>query len=258
MTLCCYRWRRWGTRKATGPRAASGFDGWVWRAGGAPSAPQAGGARTPAHCRAGPSAHRVAPAAPARDRAWAKRVRGGASPRAARATRASPQAGDSPAGSGRGRGQAAGGRAGLVDRVRGLRPLPVRGVCTTSTATAALAVRLVSVLSRGVRGLRVVHVLCEGTDVSLRRRGRGRRAARRGGRVRAAGLRGLASAGAALPVAVLATARLRGGGPGAVLPLPQVRLPLPRAPPRPLQYYLVAAARRCPPHHGTNLVNIVV
>lgn len=104
-------------------------------------------------------------------------------------------------------------------------------------AAVPLAVRLVPVQRRGVRRLRVVHVLRESAVLPLReRRGGGGRAVR----VRAAaGVRGRAGAAAAVPVAVLAAARVRGGGRGAVRALPPLRLPLPRAPSAALQYYLV-------------------
>lgn len=118
-----------------------------------------------------------------------------------------------------------------------VRAVPLRAVRAAAAAAVALAVRLVPVQRRGVRGLRVVHVLREGAVLPLReRRGGGRRAVR----LRpAAGVRGRAVGGAAVPVAVLAAARLRGGGPGAVRALPPLRLPLPRASAAALQYYLV-------------------
>lgn len=104
-------------------------------------------------------------------------------------------------------------------------------------AAVPLAVRLVPVQRRGVRRLRVVHVLRESAVLPLReRRGGGGRAVR----VRAAaGVRGRAGAASAVPVAVLAPARMRGGGRGTVRALPPLRLPLPRAPSAALQYYLV-------------------
>lgn len=60
----------------------------------------------------------------------------------------------------------------------------------------------------------------------------------------AAGVRGRAVAGAAVPVAVLAAARVRRGGAGAVRALPPLRLPLPRASAAALQYYLVPPRAR--------------
>lgn len=104
-------------------------------------------------------------------------------------------------------------------------------------AALALAVRLVPVQRRGVRRLRVVHVLREGAVLPLREwRGGGGLAVR----VRAAaGVRGCAGGAAAVSVPVLAAARVRGCGTGAVRALPPVRLPLPGASAEALQYYLV-------------------
>lgn len=110
---------------------------------------------------------------------------------------------------------------------------------TASAAALTLALRLVPVQCRGVRRLRVLHVLRESAVLPLReRRGGGGRAVRM--RVHAAaGVRGRAVGAAAVPVAVLAAAGLRGGGGGAVRALPPLRLPLPGASAAALQYYLV-------------------
>lgn len=120
-----------------------------------------------------------------------------------------------------------------------------------AAAAVALAVRQLPVQRRGVRRLRVVHVLREGAVLPLReRRGGGGRAVR----VRAAaGVRGRAGGAPAVPVAVLAAARLRGGRCGGVRALPAIRLPLPRASAAAVQYYLVppwAAARSEAPGEG--------
>lgn len=228
-----------GTRRRRPGEPLAVLDGWVWRAGGAAPAAQAGGARPQADGRA--PAHRVTAAAPARGRARAQRLRGGAAASARRRAAAlgrapAAQAGDDAAGR-RGR-QAARRRAtGRLDRVRDLRALPLRAVRPPQAAALALAVRLVPVQRRGVRRLRVVHVLRESAVLPLReRRGGGGRAVR----VRAAaGVRGRAGRAAAVPVPVLAAAGLRGGGAGAVRALPPVRLPLPGASAAALQYYLV-------------------
>lgn len=242
-----------GTGRRRPGEPLAGLDGRVWWAGGAAPAAQAGGARASRggrvrRSRRGRAAPRLPAAAAARGGARAQRLRGGAAPLAAGGAqrcargparrRAPPQAGDEPAG----RGQAARARR-AVDRVRGVRAVPLRAVRAAAAAPLALVVRLVPVQRGGVRRLRVVHVLREGAAVPLRRRrGGGARAVR----VRAAVVvRGRAGAAAAVPLPVLAAARVRGGGRSGVRAALPRRLPLPRAArARPaLQYYLVAHAR---------------
>lgn len=113
----------------------------------------------------------------------------------------------------------------------------MRAVREAAAAAVALALRLVPLQRGSVRRLRVVHVLREGALLPLReRRGGGGRAVR----LRAtAGVRGRAVAAAAVPVAVLAAARVCGGGRGGVRAMPPLRLPVPGAPAAALQYYLV-------------------
>lgn len=97
-----------------------------------------------------------------------------------------------------------------------------------------------------MRRLRIVHVLREGALLSLREwRGSGRGG--RAMRVRAtAGMRGRTLGAAALPLAVLAAARVRRCGGGAVCAVPPCRLPLRGRAAAPLQYYLVRTDRRAP------------
>lgn len=123
--------------------------------------------------------------------------------------------------------------------MRGVRGLPVRAVRAAATVAPALGVRLVPVQRRGVRRLRILHVLREGALLPLReRRGGGGRAVR----ARAAvSVRGCAVGAAAVSVAVLAAARVRGGGRSAVRARAPLRMPLPGASDSaaPPQYYLV-------------------
>lgn len=122
-----------GTGRRRPGEPLAGLDGWVWRAGGAAPAAQAGGARPQAYGRA--PTHRVAASAATRGRARAQRLRGGPKTSARRSSLAhsrtpTAQTGDDAAGR-RGRQAARRRPPGRLDYVRELRSLHMWTVRST-------------------------------------------------------------------------------------------------------------------------------